>query len=63
MTSNFRSHPQFVDDVTDAYIVGTFLDMNMEAPSSVPKDLPPFSLLSNEQIANWLLKQILKHAR
>lgn len=59
MTSNFRSHQQFVDDVTDAYIVGTFLDnMNMEALSSVPKDLPPFSLLSNEQIANWLLKQV-----
>lgn len=32
--------------------------MNMEALSSVPKDLPPFSLLSNEQIANWLLKQV-----
>lgn len=59
VTSNFRSHQQFVDDVTDAYIVGTFLDnMNMEALSSVPKDLPPFSLLSNEQIANWLLKQV-----
>lgn len=32
--------------------------MNMEALSSVPKDLPPFSLLSNEQIANRLLKQV-----
>lgn len=47
MTSNFRSHQQFVDDDTDAYIVGTFLDnMNIEALSSVPKDLPPFSLMS-----------------
>lgn len=54
-----RSHQQFVDDVTDAYIIGTFLDtINMEALSSVPTDLPPFSLLNDEQISNCLLKQV-----
>ena len=56
-----RSHQQFVDDVTDAYIIGTFLDnMEMETLSSTPATLPPFSLLSDEQIKDWLMREVDK---
>ncbi|XP_062599501.1 uncharacterized protein LOC134261026 [Saccostrea cucullata] len=58
VTSNFRSHQQFVDDVTDAYIVGTFLDnMEMETLSSAPKSPPLFTLLNDGQIKSWIMQE------
>ena len=52
-----------MDDVTDAYIIGTFLDnMEMESLSSVPnaRSVPVFSLLSSDQITSWLMQEAEK---
>ena len=58
-----RSQQQFVDDVTNAYIIGTFLDnMEMESLSSVPnaRSVPVFSLLSSDQITSCLMQEAEK---
>ena len=58
ITCNFlltRSHHDFVDDVTDAYIIGTFLDiMEMDSLASTPVGLPVFSLMNSNKINEWI---------
>lgn len=50
----FRSHHQFIQDVTDAYIVSAFLDiMDMNEVSSQPSS-PVFSLMNDDKKTEWL---------
>lgn len=48
----FRSHHQFIQDVTDAYIVhvSAFLDIN-ELPSQPSS--PVFSLMNDDKMTEW----------
>lgn len=51
----FRPHHQFVEDVTDAFLVAAFLDiMKMDDLNSKPIKLPVLSLMDNKQKENWL---------
>ncbi|XP_061187058.1 uncharacterized protein LOC133195217 [Saccostrea echinata] len=55
VTNNFRSHHQFIQDVTDSYIVSTFLDiMDMEEVTSQPSHAPVFSLMNNDNKMEWI---------
>lgn len=50
----FRSHHQFIQDVTDAYIVSAFLDiMDINEVSSQPSS-PVFSLMNDDKKTEWL---------
>lgn len=52
-----RSHHQFIDDVTDAYIIGAFLDVfDMGDMDSKPTKRPVFSLMTDKEIIDWTTK-------
>ena len=56
MLLSFRPHHQFIDDVTDGYIVGTFLDtLDMDEISSTPSHAPVFSLMNDMEKTDWVL--------
>ena len=56
MLLSFRPHHQFIDDVTDGYIGGTFLDtLEMDEMSSTPAHAPVFSLMNNMEKTEWVL--------
>jgi hypothetical protein len=62
----FRPHQQFVEDVTDAYIVAAFLDLmdmdDMTSTVSHPQHIP-LNLMSSEQqveFVNTMSKRVLK---
>lgn len=52
---NFRSHYQFIEDVTDAYIIGAFLDrFDMDNKTSRPSEIPVFSLVTDKEKVDWV---------
>ena len=56
MLLSFRPHHQFIDYVTDGYIVGTFLDtLDMDEISSTPSHAPVFSLMDDMEKTDWIL--------
>ncbi|KAK3107765.1 hypothetical protein FSP39_021733 [Pinctada imbricata] len=53
--SDFRSHHQYVTDVTDAYLVSACLDiLDMEDTTSAPQSAPFFSLIEKTALVVWL---------
>ncbi|KAK3107443.1 hypothetical protein FSP39_014714 [Pinctada imbricata] len=59
--NNFRSHHDFVNDVTDAYIIGAFLDnMDLDTITSTPENLPVFSLMNSSEKTAWLKSEAYK---
>lgn len=57
VTQNYRSHYQFIEDVTDAYIIGAFLDrFDMDNMTSKPSEIPVFSLMTDKEKVDWVTK-------
>ena len=60
-----RSHHDFIDDVTDAFIVAVFLDiMEMESFDATPSHAPVFSIMDNKAKREWIFSascQIAKY--
>jgi uncharacterized C2H2 Zn-finger protein len=51
-----RSHHQFIEDVTDGYIIAALLDlMDMETVDSSPKKVPLFSLMDDDTKVQYVL--------
>lgn len=51
----FRPHVQFLEDVTDAYLVSACLDLlDMDDMTSKPKTMPVMSLITDEDKTKWL---------
>lgn len=55
VTRNYRSHYQFIEIVTDAYIIGAFLDrFYMDNMTSKPSEIPVFSLMTDKEKVDWV---------